>query len=105
MNDTKLLIAITLALFCILLIVFYKEPVISVIQLTTSIAAISYIPGYYLTKKIFDTPAERLLYGSATSLAIIGGSAYYLGLLGFSLSITSYALPLILIIIGIVVSR
>lgn len=105
MNDTKLLTTITLTLFGILLIVFNKEPVTSTIQLTISIAAISYIPGYFLTKKILNSSAERLLYGSAISLAIIGGSAYYLGLIGIPLNITSYALPLILIIIGLVISR
>lgn len=104
-NDLITLGKIYLISLLIFIIVFYKEPWISVVRFTLSLAAVSYVPGYLLTKKLFETDAQRLLIGSAVSLAVIGISAYYLGIFGVPLSLSAYILPAMLIVFGIVVTR
>ncbi len=86
-------------------VVFYKEPFFSIVRLTAALAFMSYVPGFFLVKRVFDSDAFRLLFGSSISLAVIGISAYYLGLFGVQLSLSSYVLPALLLVAGLVVSR
>ncbi|MBI4016513.1 MAG: hypothetical protein HY363_02355 [Candidatus Aenigmarchaeota archaeon] len=104
-NELLILAKIYAASLLIFTIVFYKEPMLSLVRLTLSLAAISYVPGYLLTEKIFETNAQRLLIGSAISTAIIGISAYYLGIFGVPLSLSAYILPAVLIMFGAAVSK
>lgn len=100
-----LLVWIFLCSLAVFQIVFYKEPVGAIARLAVSLAFVSYVPGYFLTKKFFEHDWQRILIGSAVSIAITGISAYYLGLFGIPLSYSAYILPPVLIMIGLVMSR
>lgn len=105
MKDMILLAQVFACSLAVFWIVFYKEPVAAIARLAISFAFVSYVPGYFLTKNFFEQKWQRLLIGSAVSIAIIGITAYYLGLLGVPLNYSSYILPLMLLAAGLVISR
>ena len=103
-KNIRILLKIYFSSLIIFVIVFYKEPIISTIRITLAIAVMTYVPGYLLTKRIFEQNSQRLLFGSAISIIIIGISAYYLGLIGIQLQISAFMLPLTLILTGIIIN-
>jgi len=105
LHDLKVLGGVYVASVIVGAVVFYNEPVLSMLLLMASLALVSYVPGYFLLKKVVENVAERLLFGSAVSIALIGVGAYYLGLFGLPLSFSSYLLPLALLGVGVWVSR
>ncbi|MBI4148599.1 hypothetical protein HY490_04880 [Candidatus Woesearchaeota archaeon] len=105
LRDLQVLGGVYVASVVVGAVVFYNEPVLSMLLLMASLAIVSYVPGYFLLKKVVENVAERLLFGSAVSVAIIGVGAYYLGLFGLQLSFSSYLLPLAVLGVGLWASR
>ena len=104
-NDILLLTKVFVYLFIVLKIVFYNEPFFSVVRYTFALSIMSFIPGYFLTKKILEQDTQRLLFGSMVSFTILGVVSYYAGLMGVPLHITSFVLPALLIITGIIITK
>ena len=97
-------------LFLLVLIIFkiafFKEDIVVLFRNVLSLFWLFALPGYFITlywEKELGF-AERFVIGIAISAAIIGLFSYYLGLIGLNIRYHSVALPLILILVGVVIS-
>lgn len=96
-----LLFLIAIAIFKI---AFFKEDFIILFRTIFSFFWLFVLPGYFvmLYWKGRLEFLERFVIGVALSAAIIGVFSYYLGLIGLNIKYHTIALPLFLILIGIV---
>ena len=102
-RDFFVLAKIFLYSLILLTIVFYNEPFFSILRYAFSLSIMTYVPGYFLTKKLLEQDDQRLLFGSMISLTIIGVTTYYLGLIGVNVHISSFMLPTLLVTTGIII--
>ena len=87
-------------------IAFFKENLVVLLRNVLSLFWLFALPGYFIMlywKKQLRF-VERLVIGVAMAAAIIGISSYYIGLIGLNIKYHSVALPLILILIGIIIN-
>ena len=72
-----------------------------ILRVVFSLFAMFIVPGYAITLVMEKKAefAERIVLGSALSLAIVSTASYYLGLSGLNLKY-HYILPLLLILVG-----
>lgn len=100
-------IAALLVLFIVIFrIMFYRGDFISAARSVLALFWLFALPGYFLTLYWHEKLdfAERFVIGIAVSLAVVGIASYYLGIAGLNIKYHTIILPLILILIGAVVS-
>jgi uncharacterized membrane protein len=87
-------------------IAFFKEDIAVLLRNVLSLFWLFALPGYFITFYWKEKLGflERFIIGIALSAAIIGISSYYIGLVGLDIKYHAIALPLILILIGIVIN-
>jgi hypothetical protein len=100
-EDLKKLGILFIILFGIFLVLFRKENFFINLRTIFAIFWIFVLPGFFISYMLNLNFAERTVIGCAISAAIIGISAYFLGLMGINLLYTFIILPLIMIGIGI----
>ena len=86
--------------------VFYKESFLNVLKMVASLFWLFLLPGYsimlYWDEKLDFL--ERLIVGIALGIALVGTLSYYIGLIGLNIKFHAIILPLLLILIGVVLS-
>ena len=97
-------------LFLIALIIFkiafYKESFFVLLRNVLALFWLFVLPGYFIMlywKEKLEF-IERFIIGIGLSAAIIGISSYYIGLIGLNIKFHTIVLPLILILVGIIMS-
>jgi len=103
LNDLKKLGIVYLASIIVVQILFYKEFFINTLRLTTGFFWLFVLPGFSIMlnyEKKFDF-IERLIIGTALGFAIVGTIGYSLGLLGISMKLHQYLIPIATIAIGL----
>lgn len=97
-------IVIAFALFAVAMqIIFYKESFLVVLRMSFSVFWLCAIPGYslmYFWRESLDL-AQRIVIGSALSLAVVAVFSYQLGLLGINIKYHWIVFPVILTAAGI----
>lgn len=91
-------VLLSFALFFLLLkIVFYKEDLLVLLKLSSSIFFIFFLPYFYIMYLWFKelNLVERMVFGIIIGLVINGVFSYYLGLIGLSLSYNYIVIGLI----------
>ena len=103
-KEKAYLFLVWLGLFAILQIVFYKENFLSTVRISLSIYFMSVVAGfswmYYWYEKLDFL--ERLVLGSVLGLALSGVSMYYLSFIGIGPKITSWIMPLLFGVLGLI---
>ena len=87
-------------------IAFYKENFIVLLKTVISLFWLFVLPGYFIMlywKEKLDF-VERAVIGIGIAAAITGIFSYYISLIGFNLKYHAIALPLLMILIGILVN-
>ena len=87
-------------------IVFLKESLIVLLRAVASLFWLFVLPGYAIMlywKERLEF-LERIAVGAGVSAAIIGIFSYYIGLLGLNIKYHGVLLPLIIILIGFVIT-
>ena len=83
-------------------IIFFKENLTVIFRTVISIFWIFALPGYFILfywhRKLRFT--ERLIVGTALSIATIGIFSYYLGIIGLDIRYHTIILPLVIILIS-----
>ena len=87
-------------------IAFFKESTAVLLRNVLSLFWLFALPGYsimfYWHEKL--SFLERFIVGFMIAAAVIGIFSYYFGLLGINVKFHAFALPLILILVGIVIN-
>ena len=86
--------------------VFYKESFLNVLKMVASLFWLFLLPGYsimFCWEEKLDF-LERLIVGIALGIALVGTLSYYIGLIGLNIKFHAIILPLLLILIGVVLS-
>mgnify|MGYP001572428986 CR=1 FL=1 len=103
MDDVKILAITVIVIFILLKILFFKESITNIIKMEASFYYLFILPGfsllYYWKKEL--SFLERFIIGFAVSLAVTSISSYYIGLLGINLNISSWMIPMLIIIAGL----
>ena len=100
-KDILKIIITFIILVVIIKIVFFKEEILVVLMVGLTILYLFIIPGYFIMLywgDKFDFK-ERIIIGSCASVALLGLSCYFLGLLGINIFIWSKIYPLATILI------
>jgi uncharacterized membrane protein len=106
-EETKYLGIVLLSAIIVFKLVYFKEDVMIVILTAVSLFWMLVIPGYFLMLYWKDKLGffERLIVGIAVSAALVGILSYYTGIIGLHTRFHGIFLPLLLIIIGVVMSN
>ena len=105
-KEMKYIGLILVLVLIIFKIAFYKENLVVLFRTVLSLFWLFVIPGYFIMlywKEKLDF-VERFIIGIVLSAAIIGVFSYYLGLIGLNLKYHAIALPLILMLLGILIN-
>ncbi len=102
-DDVKILAITVVVIFILLKILFFKESITNIIKMEASFYYLFILPGfsllYYWKKEL--SFLERFIIGFAVSLTVTSISSYYIGLLGINLNISSWMIPMLIIIAGL----
>jgi uncharacterized membrane protein len=100
-NESKYLVYSFTAACIFTKIIFYNEEILTIIRLIASWYHLFLLPGfawlYYWNELSF---INRFIISFGVSLAVVGISSYYFGLLGFGLRIYAYLIPAIIVLLG-----
>jgi len=101
-NEIFKLVLLFLIITSLLRIIFYAENTLVILKIVAAMFWLLILPGYCITRMWGAECSffERVSIAIPVSIAVIGISAYYLGLVGINLKILAVALPA-LIIFGI----
>lgn len=102
-KDGIYFIAAFLAVTVIFKIVFYNEPILSILRLVASIYWLFVIPGTLISYLIFEELVfvERFVIGILMGAVLVAIPAYYLGLLGVDIRYSIFILPAAYMIISL----
>ena len=99
-KEFKNLLIAFVVFFLIMKLLFFKESFFVTLRLTFSLFWAFILPGYMLTL-IWDLEfLERFSLGLILGSAVIGISAYYLGLIGIKIKYTAIFFPPVIMILS-----
>lgn len=105
-TDCKNLSYIYLAALILAKILFMNEIVLNILLSISAIFWIFILPGFFMTRAFgIESFLERLVIGILLSAALVGISAYYLGIFGFHLKYSSAILPPLFFSLSLILTR
>lgn len=103
LEDIKKILILFILSTILMRIIFFKESVMNVIIIASSLYYLFIIPGFFILYfwKNELSFLERFIISFALSLSVLGISGYYFGLLGIKLSIFAWIAPITIILISL----
>ena len=105
-KEIKYLSIIFAGIIILLKIIFIKESMANILKIGASFYYLLLLPGFslmYYWKNDLSI-MERVIIAFPVSLAILGISGYYFGLIGIQLNLFTWIAPLVIILLGICIN-
>ncbi len=105
LSDCKNLAYLYLAALVLFKILFIKESIANTFLAVSAFFWLFILPGFFMTRAFgIEDFLERLLIGILLGAALVGISAYYLGIFGFHVKYSAVVLPPVFIAASIILA-
>ena len=105
-KESLYLLYLLLAILLVLKIAFYNDSFIVTLRSTLAVFWLFIIPGYFGMLYWHENLdfVQRIVIGAAVAAGLMGTISYYLGLMGLNIKYHMILLPVLVIILGLLLS-